>query len=121
VVAFGRDAALQVDLGDQHIDGFERRHLRRRRRGFLMAALAGQHRSHSARGEGDPEYDKTRGFHYASLSKKTLRRGRRLRGIPPAKRQSMVNEAYLNRVNCALRLPATHAQRPSAAIHSVCG
>ena len=58
-----RLAELDVDLGDQDLDGVDRgsgHGLRGRR---LLATTAGEQRGSAAGGDGDHENDKTRGFH----------------------------------------------------------
>ena len=58
--------ATEVVLGDQNLDGRERRQRRRRSRRRLVVA-ARQIGRNPASGESDTEYNETRGFHYASL------------------------------------------------------
>jgi hypothetical protein len=115
-----RDLGAEADVGggDQHVGGFElgdgRRGGRRRR-----IRATGQQRSDAAGDDGDDEHNDTRGCHTLTSHKITLRldpcrysagslrnchtTARPVRGracaISAGKRQSMVNEAYLNRVN----------------------
>ena len=57
----------EIGLGDEHVDGLDRRDRRLGRFGPVTAAR--QQRGDAASGNSDTEYDETRGFHYASLPK----------------------------------------------------
>src|SRR5262249_21447330 len=100
----------QADIGsrNQDVGGFELRDGRGRRSRFPSA---GEQRRDAAGNDGDDKNDDTRGFHtltsYAHAAAATRlqlptdarpTRGRACR-ISAGKGQSMVNEAYPNRVN----------------------
>jgi hypothetical protein len=60
-------APYEIGLGDQHVDGLDRSERRLGR--FGLVASSRQQRGYPASGDGDTEYNETRGFHYASLPK----------------------------------------------------
>ena len=98
-------AGTQIGLGDQHIDGRERR--RRRRHPWAPQAAGCRPREQAATppaASATPRTMRRAGFMTLQLPKNDANGGiGRWLEISPAKRQGMVNEAYPNRVNYALR------------------
>ena len=68
VRSFDHLSPVELGFGDQHVRGFKLHDRRRRRRRRRRLAAGRQIRGDAARGDSDPEYHQTRGFHYASLS-----------------------------------------------------
>src|SRR5262245_6005116 len=97
-IACGQDLThADIDLGDQNLDGVDL--CDGSRRSGRRVGSCRQQCGNSASSNGNAEDNETRGFHTLHFPRSRSGRFGPSLVISPAKRQSMVNEAYLNPVN----------------------